>query len=143
MKVWGIVATILLVASLIGNFVLNNNLSRAEADYARLEEEHEQLEDTVTSVGYRLNSVLAGIPGYKPDNHFSTVDEALNGIDRNLDFVAEIVDEMHKFTTAYNELKSENEILRETLGQIQWEAEQAQQSGFWDSLLQLIFSIIS
>jgi hypothetical protein len=58
-------------------------------------------------------------------------------------FAAEIVDEMQKFTTAYNELKSENEMLRETLAQIKWEAEQAQQSGFWDSLLQLIFSLIS
>jgi hypothetical protein len=142
MKVWGIVVTILLVASLIGNFVLNNNLSRVEADYARLEEEHEQLENTVINVGYRLNSVLAGIPGYKPDNHFSTVDEALNGIDRNLDFVAEIVEDMQKFTTAWNELKSENEVLRETLAQIQREAEQARQSGFWDSLLRLILGII-
>jgi len=143
MKVWGIVATVFLIASLICNFVLYDNLSRAEADYAKLEEEHEQLEDTVISVGYRLNTVLAGIPGYKPDNHFGTVDEALNGIDRNLDFVAEIVDEMQEFTTAWNELKTQNEMLRETLAQIQLEAEQAQQSGFWDSLLQLIFSIIS
>jgi len=142
MKVWGIVATVFLIASLICNFVLYDHLSHAEADYARLEEEHEQLQDMVISVGYRLNSVLAGIPGYKPDNHFSTVDEALNGIDRNLDFVAEIVDEMQKFTTAWNELKSENEMLRETLAQIQREAEQAQQSGFWDSLLRLILGII-
>ena len=143
MKVWGIVATILLVASLIGNFVLNNNLSRAEADYAKLEEDHEQLEDTVISVGYRLNTVLAGIPGYKPDNHFGTVDEALNGIDTNLDYFAEVIEDLQEFTTAWNELKTQNEMLRETLAQIQLEAEQAQQSGFWDSLLQLIFSIIS
>lgn len=143
MKVWGIVATVFLITSLICNFVLYDNLSRAEADYTKLEEEHEQIEDTVISVGYRLNTALAGIPGYKPDNHCSTVDEALSGIDRNLDFVAEIVDELQEFTTAWNELKTENEMLRETLAQIQLEAEQAQQSGFWDSLLQLIFSIIS
>jgi hypothetical protein len=142
MKVWGIVTTVFLIASLVFNFVLYDNLSRAKDDYARLEEEHEQLEDTVVGIGYRLNNVLAGI-GYRPDNDFDTVDKALDGIDTGLSFVGELVDDMQEFTAAWNELETENEMLKETLAQIQLEAEQAKQSGFWDSLLELIFNIIS
>jgi multidrug resistance efflux pump len=122
--------------------VLYDNLSRAKADYERLEEEHEQLEDAVIGIGYRLNSELAGI-GYRPDNDFDTVDKALDGIDTSLKFVGELVDDMQEFTAAWNELKTENEMLKETIAKIQLEAEQARQSGFWDSLLQLIFSIMS
>lgn len=149
MKVWIIVLVVLLAASVVFNVSsvsnynsLNQRYANLEREYASLQKANQELEDMIYGIGYDLNNVLEGIPGYTPDRSFSTLNEALSGIDRNLDFVAEIVEDMVQFTAAWNELKNENERLKATLIQIQREAEKAQKTGFWENLIAILFSIL-
>lgn len=134
MKVWGIIATILLIVSLIGNgwfFVKLDGLS-----------------NEVCSLASDLHrTVLTAKIGEGGVTHLSSVPEAIASIRNDANAIRllsqkfiEVYEENESLKSENQQLRDENEALKDGIREIQDEAREAEKSNVWESLLSLIFS---
>ena len=132
MKVWGIIATVLLVASLCLNVWyytettnLNTNIKQQNENLdLELELERDSKYQLPFETMYELRSnsnvLVNSILGWRI-------------------YCIPLVQENDRLQEENWELEYENEQLRATLIQIQQEAERAQEYGMWEQLLELIW----
>lgn len=121
MKVWGIIATIFLIASLCLNvwyYTETTNLNASIKQQLRY--------------GYHSEYQL---PFEAMSELRSNIGQLSYGIQQLREYISELEDENDR-------LQAENEEYRTTLAQIQQEAEWAQEYDTWEWLLQLIWSLL-
>lgn len=123
MKVWGIIATILLITSLAGNGWLYNRAEdsdskryQVEAEYQELRVDHEGLIQDYDAL-YKQRE-LCRESSLKLENEIETLESE----NRNLKDVCRAYDEY--------------------VTRLEKEAETARKTGDWESLLEAVFSII-
>jgi len=144
MKVWGIMATILLIASLCFNvwyYSETTNLNVEASHYL------EQFNGQHYS-GYQLpHETIADLRSNIHDL-FSTneymIEQALSisrAYDQLEDRIRDVENENQEYQYIIQGLEDENREYQYTLNQIQQEAERAQELEMWESLVRLIFSL--
>lgn len=135
MKVWGIIATILLIASLVCN--------------AGLFLKFDNLSDNVCDLAFDLHeSLLTAKIGEGSLYYPSSVSEAIGSIRGDIatiDLVSQKIIELWRDNQTLKDenqrLKSENQQFKAAIIELQEEAEAAQKYNSWGALLQLIFSL--
>jgi len=121
MKVWGIIATILLVISLCLNVWYYSE---------------------TTNLNANVNQQL----GHSYYSEYQLPPETMSELKSNIGRLAyenqQLQQDVQELHNEIQRLAYENEEYRATLTQIQQEAERAQELGMWQSLLRLIFSLL-
>ena len=85
-----------------------------------------------------LNAEVSHQLGERSYGHYQLPNEVISELRQN---IGEMVDGMQYMVQEIQRLEFENAQYREAFYQIQREAERAQERGFWDTLLGLIFSL--
>ncbi len=144
MKVWGILATILLIMSLCLNVWYYSGVSNLNAEvnhYLEKFDHHYYSEYQLpheTIVGLRSNiNDLFSINEYITEQALS-ISRAYDQLE---DRIRDVENENQEYQYIIQRLEDENREYQYTLNQIQQEAERAQELEMWESLVRLIFSL--